>query len=107
MARAGIAADRHSVSFQSRLAGEPWLTPYTDKVLEELPKQGQKRLLVLCPAFTADCLETIEEIAGEGREIFLKAGGESFTQVPCLNDQAPYIDFLAKKVQYWLSPGKS
>ena len=78
-----------------------------DKVLEELPKQGKKRLLVLCPAFTADCLETIEEIAGEGKKTFLEAGGESFTQIPCLNDQAPYIDFLAKKVQYWLYHGQS
>jgi ferrochelatase len=107
VAKAGIPADCHSVSFQSRLAGEPWLTPYTDKVLEELPKQGKKRLLVLCPAFTADCLETIEEIAGEGKKTFLEAGGESFTQIPCLNDQAPYIDFLAKKVQYWLYHGQS
>jgi ferrochelatase len=107
VARAGIAADKHSVSFQSRLAGEPWLQPYTDKVLEELPKQGKKRLLVICPAFVADCLETIEEIAGEGKETFLKAGGESFTQIPCLNDQPPYIEFLAKKVQQWLSHAKS
>jgi ferrochelatase len=107
VARAGIAADKHSVSFQSRLAGEPWLQPYTDKVLEELPKQGKKRLLIICPAFVADCLETIEEIAGEGKETFLEAGGETFVQIPCLNDQPPYIDFLAKKVHFWLSNGKS
>ena len=106
VARAGIAADKHSVSFQSRLAGEPWLTPYTDKVLVDLPKAGTKRLLVICPAFVADCLETIEEISGEGKEIFQGAGGESFVQIPCLNDQPPYIEFLAKKVQYWLTGSK-
>lgn len=106
VARAGIAADKHSVSFQSRLAGEPWLTPYTDFELARLPKEGKKRLLVICPAFTADCLETIEEIAGEGKKTFLDAGGESFVQIPCLNDQPPYIEFLAKKVQYWLTGSK-
>jgi ferrochelatase len=102
VARAGIPAEKHSVSFQSRLAGEPWLTPFTDVVLTELPKQGKKRLLVLCPAFVADCLETLEEIRVEGGETFKEAGGESFTQVPCLNDQPPYIDFLANRVRRWL-----
>lgn len=103
VARAGIPADRFSVSFQSRLAGEPWLTPFTDHVLEQLPKQGKKRLLVLCPAFVADCLETLEEIRGEGRDTFIEAGGESFEQIPCLNDQPPYIDFLASRVRRWLT----
>lgn len=101
-ARAGLAPDRHSVSFQSRLVGEPWLSPFTDHELERLAKEGRKRLLVLCPAFLADCLETIEEISGAGKEAFLHAGGESFTQVPCLNDQPPFIDFLAKRVHGWL-----
>lgn len=101
-ARAGIPADKHTVSFQSRLAGEPWLSPFTDHLFEQLPKQGRKRLLVLCPAFVADCLETLEEIRGEGRDTFLEAGGESFEQIPCLNDQPPYIDFLAKRVRSWL-----
>ena len=101
--RANIAADRYSVSFQSRLVGEPWLSPYTDHTLEELPKQGKKRVLVLCPAFVTDCLETLEEIQGEGQESFLAAGGESFTQAPCLNDQAPYIAFLAGRVRGWLA----
>ncbi|MBM3853868.1 MAG: ferrochelatase [Verrucomicrobia bacterium] len=105
VARAGIPADRHSVSFQSRLAGEPWLTPFTDQELARLPREGRKRLLVICAAFVADCLETIEEIAGEGRATFLGAGGEAFTQIPCLNDQAPYIDFLAKRADCWLTAG--
>ena len=101
-ARAGIAADKHSVSFQSRLAGEPWLSPFTDYELKRLPQAGKKRLLIICPAFVADCLETIEEISEEGREDFMGAGGESFQQIPCLNDQKPYIEFLAQRVGRWL-----
>ena len=100
--RAGLSPDRYSVSFQSRLAGEPWLQPFTDRTLEQLPSRGVRRLLVICPAFVADCLETLEEIAGAGRETFLRAGGESFTLIPCLNDQAPYIAFLAGRVEAWL-----
>ncbi len=103
VAQAGIAAEKHSISFQSRLAGEPWLSPYTDFEFVRLAKEGKKRLLVICAAFTADCLETIEEIAGEGRKIFIGAGGESFSQIPCLNDSPVYIDFLAKRVQHWLT----
>src|SRR5882724_8435653 len=99
VARAAIASDRHSVSFQSRLAGEPWLTPFTDHELARLPKAGVKRLLVLCPAFTADCLETLEEIQQQGRDIFLAAGGIDFQQIPCLNDHPAFIDFLAKRVK--------
>lgn len=101
-ARAGLAPDRYSVSFQSRLAGEPWLAPFTDHELQRLPGTGVKRLLVLCPAFVADCLETLEEIAVAGRETFLAAGGESFQLIPCLNDQTPYIDFLAGRVKAWM-----
>jgi ferrochelatase len=102
-ARAGLAPGRHSVSFQSRLAGEPWLEPFTDRELKRLPAAGVKRLLILCPAFVADCLETLEEISVAGRESFLRAGGEWFEQIPCLNDQGPYIRFLAGRVQRWLS----
>ncbi|WP_404420475.1 ferrochelatase [Nibricoccus sp. IMCC34717] len=99
---AGIPADKHHVSFQSRLAGEPWLTPYTDHELERLAKAGVKRLLVMTPAFVTDCLETLEEISVEGRETFIEAGGEAFQQIPCLNDQAPYIAFLCARVEAWL-----
>jgi ferrochelatase len=102
VARAGIAADRHSVSFQSRLLGEPWLRPFTDHELARLPGAGVKKLLVLCAAFTTDCLETLEEIRQQGRDTFLAAGGESFQQIPCLNDQPPFIDFLANRVRSWL-----
>lgn len=101
-ARAGLAAEAHSVSFQSRLAGEPWCEPFTDATLARLPAAGVKRLLVMCPAFVADCLETLEEISGEGRDLFLAAGGESFRQIPCLNDHPAYLDFLAGRVRRWL-----
>ncbi len=104
--RAGLGAARYSVAFQSRLAGEPWLEPFTDHVLGLLPASGVRRLLVLCPAFVADCLETLEEISLAGRDTFLSAGGESFTQIPCLNDQAPYIDFLSGRVRAWLAAGQ-
>jgi ferrochelatase len=105
VARAGLTPEKFSVSFQSRLAGEPWLTPFTDYEFERLPKAGKKRLLVLCPAFVADCLETLEEIQVQGRDSFIAAGGESFQQIPCLNDQPPYIDFLAKRVRRWVESG--
>jgi len=104
--RAGIKANQYSVSFQSRLAGEPWLTPYTDYELVRLPKEGVKNLLVICPAFVADCLETLEEISEEGRDIFLKAGGEKFQQIPCPNEQAPYIGFLYERVTRWLKEAR-
>jgi ferrochelatase len=99
--RAGLDPARHSVSFQSRLAGEPWLEPFTDLEFERLPKAGVKNLLVICPAFVADCLETLEEIADRGRATFLAAGGTRFLQIPCLNSHPAYIDFLAKRVQQW------
>ena len=72
------------MSFQSRL-GKGWLEPFTDKRLEEMPKEGIKKLLILCPAFVSDCLETLEEIEERGKEIFMEAGGESFKMIPCLN----------------------
>jgi len=92
----GIPKEKHSVSFQSRLGRDPWLKPYTDFVLEELPEQGKKKLLVVCPAFVSDCLETLEEIGMEGKEEFLKAGGESYTLIPCLNDNAAWAKTVAK-----------
>lgn len=100
--RAGLAPEKHSVSFQSRLAGEPWLTPYTDHELQRLAQSGVKRLLVMSPAFVADCLETLEELSVEGRNTFLQAGGESFQQIPCLNDHPAYIEFLFGRIVAWL-----
>lgn len=107
VARAKIPEGKYSVAFQSRLAGEPWLTPFTDVELEKLPKAGVKKLLVICAAFTTDCLETLEEIQQQGRDSFLKAGGESFQQIPCLNDQPAFIDFLAKRTRLWLADGRA
>ena len=80
-----VPEEKIGFSFQSRLGREEWLKPYTAKRLEELPGEGVKKLIVLCPAFVSDCLETLEEIAMEGKESFLHAGGESFTLIPCLN----------------------
>ena len=84
-----------SFSFQSRLGRDPWLQPYTAVRFEEMPKEGIKKLLVVCPAFVSDCLETLEEIAEEGKEIFQHAGGESFTMIPCLNVHPMWVKTLA------------
>jgi len=101
--RAGIPEGKYAVSYQSRLVGEPWLSPYTDVELVRLAKEGKKRLLVMSPAFVADCLETIEELCVEGKETFMEAGGEWFEQIPCLNDHPVYIDFLKSRVERWLA----
>ena len=92
-----IPANKYSISFQSRL-GKGWLTPFTDIRLEEMPKEGIKNLLILCPAFVSDCLETLEEIAMRGKEIFMNAGGESFTMIPCLNTNPLWVSALAEIV---------
>jgi len=93
---AGIPKEKYSVSFQSRLGKDPWLKPYTDFELAELPKRGVKKLFVICPAFVSDCLETLEEIAIRGKETFLAAGGKEFTQIPCLNGHPMWISALEK-----------
>jgi len=91
----GIPKEKYSVSFQSRLAGTPWLTPYTDFEIERLAKEGKKRIVLISPAFVSDCLETLEELGMEGKEDFLKAGGEKYTLVPCLNEQEDWVETLA------------
>lgn len=90
-----IAPDKYSISFQSRL-GKGWLEPFTDIRLTELPGEGIKKLLIICPAFVSDCLETLEEIAERGKESFLQAGGESFTMIPCLNTHADWVNTMEK-----------
>ncbi len=90
----GIPKEKTIVSFQSRLGKDKWIEPYTDETLENLPKKGVKKLAVVCPAFVSDCLETLEEIAMEGQEEFLKAGGESFHYLPCLNDEDTWIEVV-------------
>ncbi len=93
--RLGIDPARALVTFQSRFGREEWLQPYTDETLRALPARGVKRVDVVCPGFSADCLETLEEIDGLNREFFLHAGGERYRYVPCLNDRADHLDFLA------------
>ena len=98
-----IPKDKYMMTFQSRLGREPWLQPYTDQTLEQLGEQGHKRIKVICASFTADCLETLEEIDGEGRASFLEAGGEDFEQIPCLNEHPRFIQFLSDQVEAWKS----
>lgn len=100
--RAGIPSDKYSISYQSRLGREPWLQPYTDETLVSLAKAGKKRIAVMTPAFVSDCLETLEEIAVEGKNGFIEAGGESFTMIPCLNEHPAWVQFLADRTEQWL-----
>ncbi|KAA9000032.1 ferrochelatase [Affinibrenneria salicis] len=86
------------MTFQSRFGREPWLTPYTDETLKNLPSQGVKHVQVICPGFAADCLETLEEIKEQNREIFLDAGGSQFVYIPALNDDPGHIDLLQQLV---------
>lgn len=92
-----IPVGKYSISFQSRL-GKGWLTPFTDIRLKEMPSEGIKNLLVVCPAFVSDCLETLEEIAMRGDEIFKEAGGKSFTMIPCLNTHPLWVKAVAGMV---------
>ena len=89
-------------TFQSRFGPQEWLTPYTDKTLEEIPKQGKKNILVICPGFASDCVETLEEIAIQGKESFVDAGGENFDLIPCLNDNEDHINLLKNLVDTYL-----
>ena len=81
-------------TFQSRFGPQEWLQPYTDKTLENLPKEGKKNILVICPGFSSDCVETLEEIAIQGKNSFFKNGGKNFDIVPCLNDDEEHINLL-------------
>ena len=94
-AKLELAPEQYSISFQSRLGRDPWIKPATDIVIPTLPKKGIKRLAVICPAFTADCLETLEEIAMRAKSDFLTAGGEAFQFIPCLNAHPVWVDALA------------
>lgn len=96
---AGAALERTSVAFQSRLGRDAWLQPATAGELARLAQAGTRRLLVLCPAFVVDCLETLEEIGLAGREMFLAAGGESFTLIPALNDQPQWVAALREMIE--------
>ena len=96
-ARLNIEKEKWSVSFQSRI-GPGWLKPFTDKILDELPKKNIKKLAVVCPAFVADNLETLEEINIRAREQFLENGGIEFTYIPCLNDNNNWVEFLGNYI---------
>ena len=86
-------------TFQSRFGPEKWLQPYTDKTLESLPKEGKKNVLAICPGFSSDCVETLEEIQIQGKESFFESGGENFDMVPCLNDNDDHIILLKSLIQ--------
>ncbi|WP_207483505.1 ferrochelatase [Arenibaculum pallidiluteum] len=97
--RLGWAEGRVRHSFQSRFGRAEWLKPYTDKTVEELARQGHRRIALIAPGFAADCVETLEEIQFQVKDAFMAAGGEKFTYVPCLNDQPDHIAFLAAVVE--------
>jgi ferrochelatase len=89
-------------SFQSRFGPQEWLTPYTDKTIESLPSEGVKNLLVICPGFASDCVETLEEINIQARESFIDKGGKNFDLIPCLNDNSDHIKLFEKLVKKYL-----
>jgi len=93
--KVGIPKSKYSVAFQSRLGRAKWLSPNTEDCLRDLAANGNKKVLVICPSFVTDCLETLEEIAIRGQEVFRDAGGETLTLIPCLNDQAGWVNALA------------
>ena len=96
-----LKENTYSTSFQSRLGFDPWLQPYTDRTIERLGKQGIKNMAIVTPAFVSDCLETLEEIAMEGEEIFHEMGGKQFTTVPCLNDDDDWVALLSSWINNW------
>ena len=89
-------------TFQSRFGPQEWLTPYTDKTLESLPSKGVKNLLVICPGFASDCVETLEEINIQGRETFISNGGKNFDLIPCLNDNPDHVNLFEKLVRKYI-----
>ena len=89
-------------TFQSRFGPQQWLQPYTDKTLETLPKSGKKNILVICPGFSSDCVETLEEISIQGKESFLKSGGNNFDVIPCLNDNEDHLKLISTLVDRYI-----
>lgn len=106
----GLEPSRYRVVFQSRVGREPWLQPYCDETMQSLPGEGFKKIDVVCPGFSADCLETIEEIAEENRHYFLGAGGEQYHYIACLNDRPDHIaalgDLVVSHLQGWPDAGE-
>ncbi|MEX0287630.1 MAG: ferrochelatase [Flavobacteriaceae bacterium] len=101
VAHLGLSEDKVSNSFQSRLPNDPWLKPYTDFEFERLAKEGKKNLAVITPAFVSDCLETLEEIAMEGKNQFREAGGEGYIHIPCLNDGDGWVKVMTDWIEAW------
>ncbi|HEX8563900.1 MAG TPA: ferrochelatase [Flavobacterium sp.] len=97
----GIPENKYSQTFQSRLAGDKWLEPYTDIEINKMPEKGIKKLAVVTPAFVADCLETLEEIAMEANHQFKTHGGEEFLAIPCLNDSDEWVDVVSNWITEW------
>jgi len=97
----GLKPGTFSTSFQSRLGFDPWLQPYTDRTIEKLGLSGIKKMAIVTPAFVSDCLETLEEIAMEGEEIFHEVGGKEFTTIPCLNDREDWVRVLSGWIDRW------
>ena len=102
----GLSDDKVSNSFQSRLPNDPWLKPYTDFEFERFPKEGKKKLAVVTAAFVSDCLETLEEIAMEGKHQFEEAGGTHYKHIPCLNDSEAWVQVMANWVNKWHETGQ-
>lgn len=110
-ARLGLKDDQYMTTFQSVFGREPWIKPPTDKSLEKLAEEGVKSVDVICPGFSTDCLETLEEIEGENREVFTEAGGQEFNYIPALNDGDFFMDFVSdlvlKHLAGWIArPGE-
>ncbi|KAB5488729.1 MULTISPECIES: ferrochelatase [Flagellimonas] len=101
----GLPEEKVSSSFQSRLGSDPWLQPFTDKEFERLPKEGIKKLAVITPAFVSDCLETLEEIAMEGKHQFQEAGGGDYIHISCLNDRDDWAELMAEWINTWEKNG--
>ncbi|MBK0062773.1 MULTISPECIES: ferrochelatase [unclassified Acinetobacter] len=99
----GLAPDQWAISFQSRFGKQEWVKPYTDELLSQWAEQGVKSVQILSPAFSADCLETLEELAIQNAELFLKAGGESYQYIPALNDSNAHLQLLRQLLQAHLS----
>lgn len=102
----GLKNGTYSTTFQSRLGFDPWLKPYTDRTIERMGKEGTMKMAIVTPAFVSDCLETLEEIAMEGEEIFHEVGGKEFTVIPCLNERGDFAQVLANIIEEWATVDK-
>ncbi len=99
--RLALKEEDYSITFQSRLGRDPWIQPFTDVVIKNLPNKGVKRLSVVTPSFVADCLETLEEIAMEAKKSFIEYGGEEFNTIPCLNENDDWVNVLSSWINEW------